>query len=78
MAELPWCFSEHGRYLDQLSPTLAVRTQTVDDLGQVDSPRQVIVRPEGPDSHDVVIATTWLHLLDRIKDVVTPWHKQRL
>lgn len=49
-------------YLDQLSPALAVRADTVDDLGQVDSSDQAIVGHEGSDSHQVVIATGWIHL----------------
>lgn len=49
-------------YFDQLSSALAIRTHTVDDLGQVDPSNQVIVGQEGSDSHQVVIATRRIHL----------------
>lgn len=31
-------------YFDQLSPALAIRANTIDDLGQVDSSGQMILR----------------------------------
>lgn len=55
-------------HLDQLSPVLAVRANTVDDLGQVDSSGQVIVGQERSDCHQVVIATSWINLLTQLNN----------
>lgn len=50
-------------HLHQLLPASPIGALTVDDLGEVDSARQVIVRQEGPDGHQVVIATGRIHLV---------------
>ncbi len=55
-------FHKNVTCLDQLSPAHAVRADTVDDLGQVDSSGQVIPGHEGSDSDQVVVATRWIHL----------------
>jgi len=55
-------FTHTHTHLDQLFPALAVGADTVDDLGQVVSSGQVILGHEGSDSHQVVIATRWIHL----------------
>lgn len=50
-------------HLHQLLPAPPIRAHTVDDLGDVDSAHQAIVRLEGPDGHQVVIATGRIHLV---------------
>lgn len=54
---------QQNTHLHQLPPAFPIGAHAVDDLRQVDSPRQVVVRPEGADRHQGVIATGGIHLV---------------